>query len=148
MFLHVIRLVLNFSIILVLIYSCTPRISRHGNFFTQDELKVLQSTQLNKSEIIEILGQPSTRSTFSDNVWYYIYFIQKERAYFRVKNTSNTILKIKFDKKQNVKNYNIIRNDAAIKIDISNDKTSSSAFKRGLVRELLDSFRRRLEEPA
>ena len=80
MFLYVIRLVLNFSIILVLIYSCTPRISRHGNFFTQNELKVLQFTQLNKSEIIEILGQPSTRSTFSDFFGYFfsrkVYFSQ------------------------------------------------------------------------
>ena len=147
MFFYVTRLVLSFSIILSLIYSCSPRISRHGNFFSQEELKVLQSTTLNKSEVLEILGQPSTKSTFSDNVWYYIYFIQKERAYFKVKNTSNNVLKIKFDKKQNVESYGIIRNNTSIKIDITNDKTNNMAFKRGLVRELLDSFVRRLEEP-
>ena len=47
-----------------LIYNCSPRISRHGNFFSKDELRILQTTKLNKSEIIEILGQPSTKSTF------------------------------------------------------------------------------------
>ena len=147
MLFYLTRLVLSFSIILTLIYSCSPRISRHGNFFSQEELKVLRSTKLNKSEILEILGQPSTKSTFSDNIWYYIYFMQKERAYFKVKNTGNNVLKIKFDKKQNVENYNIIRNNTSIKINITSDKTDNLAFKRGLVRELLDSFVRRLEEP-
>ena len=141
------RLIISYIIILLLTYSCSPRISRHGNFFSKDELKVLQSVRLNKSEILEILGQPSTKSTFSDNIWYYIYFIQKERAYFKVKNVNNTVLKIKFDKKQNVKNYNLIRNKSSIKIDISDDITESSAFKRSLAREFLDSFVRRMEEP-
>ncbi|MBF96597.1 MAG: hypothetical protein CFH34_01707 [Alphaproteobacteria bacterium MarineAlpha9_Bin4] len=145
MFFYKLRFILSYLIILTLIYSCSPRISRHGNFFSQDDIKLLQSTKLNKSEILEILGQPSTRSTFSDNVWYYIFFIQKERAYFKVRNTSNTVLKIKFDNKQNVKSYNIIQNKNSIKIPINNDTTETSAFKRGLVREFLDSFVRRLE---
>ena len=62
-------------------------------FFQIMSLKILQNAKLNKSEIIEILGQPSTKSTFSDNIWYYIYFIQKEKAYFQVRNSSNKVLK-------------------------------------------------------
>ena len=141
------KAIVSFFIIIFLIYSCSPRISRHGSYFSQDELKLLQSIKLNKSEIKEILGQPSTKATFSDNVWYYIYFVQKERAYFKVKNFNNTVLKIKFDKKQNVENYNIIKNNTSIKIDIKDDITENSAFKRSLARQLLDSFVRRMEEP-
>ena len=136
MFTNITKSVLNFLIILILIYSCSPRISRHGNFFTQEELSILQTTKLNKSEIIQILGQPSTKSTFSENTWYYIYFVQKERAYFKVKNTNNTVLKIKFDDKQNVKNYNIVKNNSSINIPINKDKTEKSPFERGLAREL------------
>ena len=72
---------ISYTIILSLIYNCSPRISRHGNFFSKDELRILQTTRLNKSEIIEILGQPSTKSTFSNNTWYYIFFIQKESLF-------------------------------------------------------------------
>ena len=91
------------------------------------------------------MGPSSTKSTFSDNTWYYIYFIQKERAVFEVKNTANTVLKIRFDNKQNVSDYTVIKNNAGI--SISTDITESNALKRGLVRELLDSFIRRLKEP-
>ena len=119
----------------------------HGNIFSDDELKILQTTRLNKSEIIEILGQPSTKSTFSDNIWYYIFFIQKEKAYFQVKNSGNKVLKIKFDDKQNVETYNIIKNNQSIKIKTVKVDSNTSVFNRGLARELLDSFIRRMEEP-
>ena len=145
MFFLFIKSFLTYSIVLILIYNCSPRISRHGNFFTKEELNILKSAKLNKSEIIEVLGQPSTKSTFSDNTWYYIYFIQKERAVFEVKNTANTVLKIRFDNKQNVSDYTVIKNNVE-GISISTDITESNALKRGLVRELLDSFVRRMEE--
>ena len=138
---------ISYIIILSLIYNCSPRISRHGNIFSTDELRILQTTRLNKSEIIEILGQPSTKSTFSNNTWYYIFFIQKEKAYFQVKNSRNKVLKIKFDAKQNVESYDIIENDTSIKIETIKVESNNEIFKRGLVRELLDSFVRRIEEP-
>tara|TARA_B100000902_G_C27191267_1_gene854061 strand:- start:653 stop:1096 length:444 start_codon:yes stop_codon:yes gene_type:complete len=146
MYYYIIRFI-YYVVIISLIYNCSPRISRHGNIFSDDELKILKKTTLNKSEIIEILGQPSTKSTFSDNVWYYIFYIQKERAYFQVKNSNNKVLKIKFDNKQNVETYNIIKNNKSIRIDTVKVDTNTSVFKRGLVRELLDSFVRRMEEP-
>ena len=146
MFCNLIKFI-NYIVIFTLIYNCSPRISRHGNIFSDDELRILKNARLNKSEIIEILGQPSTKSTFSDNIWYYIFFIQKEKAYFQVKNSGNKVLKIKFNRKQNVETYDIIKNDTSIKINTVKVNTENAVFERGLVRELLDSFVRRMEEP-
>ena len=146
MYYYIVRFI-SLIIVFTLIYNCSPRISRHGNIFSDDELKILQTTRLNKSEIIEILGQPSTKSTFSENIWYYIFFIQKERAYFQVRNSSNKILKIKFDDKQNVETYNIIKNNQSIKIKTVKVDSDTSVYNRGIARELLDSFIRRMEEP-
>ena len=146
MFNYLIRFICYF-VILTLIYNCSPRISRHGNIFSDDEIKILKNVRLNKSEIIEILGQPSTKSTFSDNIWYYIFFIQKEKAYFQVRNSGNKVLKIKFNEKQNVETFDIIKNDTSVKINTVKVDTENAIFKRGLVRELLDSFVRRMEEP-
>ena len=120
--------IISYIIIITLMYNCSPRISRHGNIFSDEELKILKNSRLNKSEIIEILGQPSTKSTFSDNIWYYIFFIQKEKAYFQVKNSGNKVLKIKFNKKQNVETYNIIKNDTSIKINTIKVDTEKSVF--------------------
>ena len=139
--------IISYIIIITLMYNCSPRISRHGNIFSNDELKILKNSRLNKSEIIEILGQPSTKSTFSDNIWYYIFFIQKEKAYFQVRNSSNKVLKIKFNEKQYVETYDVIKNNTSIKINTIKVDSEKSFFSKSLVRELLDSFVRRMEEP-
>ena len=146
MFNYLIRFIC-YLVILTLIYNCSPRISRHGNIFSDDDIKILQTAKLNKSEILEILGQPSTKSTFSDNVWYYIFFIQKEAAYFQVKNSENKVLKIKFDKKQNVETYEIIKNNNSVRIKTVKVDTKTAVYSKSLVREFLDSFVRRMEEP-
>ena len=75
-----------------------------------------------------------------------IFILFKKRAVFEVRNTDNTVLKIKFDSKQNVEKYDIIRNEVSINININKDSSENSSFKRGLASELLNSFIRRIEE--
>ena len=69
------------SFLLITLLSCQPRITKHGNFFNPNNIKLIKKTKLNKSEVIEIFGDPTVKSTFSDNVWYYITLVQHEKAY-------------------------------------------------------------------
>jgi len=96
---------------LITLLSCKPRITKHGNIFNPENIQLIQKTKLNKSEVIEIFGEPTLKSTFSDNVWYYITFVQHEKAYFEIKNIENKILVITFDENQLVKKYKIITED-------------------------------------
>ena len=134
-------------LITLLVSACGPRIAKHGSFFSDEDLKIIKKTKLNKSEVIEILGQPSTKTTFSDNVWYYITQVQKERAYFDVKNISNTVLKITFGKDQIVQSYKIVSEDYSYRIKISNETTDSELkSSKNLIQEFFSSFTRRLVE--
>ncbi len=139
-------LVINLLLVLIL-SSCQPRISKHGNFFEAEKIKLIKKTKLNKSEITEIFGQPTTTSTFSDNVWYYISFVQSEKAYFAIKNIENKILVVTFDKNQIVKKYKILDENDSIEINISELKTSSSLNnEQNLIQEFFSSFIRRLDD--
>ena len=91
--------------ILVTLFSCQPRVTKHGNFFNPENIQLIKKTKLNKSEVIEIFGEPTVKSTFSDNVWYYITLVQHEKAYFEIKNLENKVLIITFDENQVVKKY-------------------------------------------
>ena len=79
---------------LIILFACQPRITKHGNFFNPKDIQLIKKTKLSKSEVVEIFGEPTLKSTFSDNVWYYITLIQHEKAYFEVKNLENNILAI------------------------------------------------------
>ena len=134
--------------LLLFLYNCQPRITNHGNFFNKQNIKYIKKSKLNKAEIIEIFGAPSTTSTFSDNVWYYMSQVQSEKAYLKIKNISSKILKITFDKNKFVKEYSILTEKDSYDITISREKTVSSLQNDNtLIQEFFSIFIRKLEKP-
>ena len=131
---------------LSLLISCQPRVTKHGNFFDPKNIELIKKTKLNKSEVIEIFGEPTVKSTFSDNVWYYITLIQHEKAYFEIKNLKNKVLIITFDANQFVKKYKILTEQDSSEINISDPKeASNNQNKLSLLQEFFSMFTRKLD---
>ena len=133
---------------LITLLSCQPRITKHGNFINLENIQLIKKNKLNKSEVIEIFGEPTLKSTFSDNVWYYITLVQHEKAYFEIKNLENKILAITFNDDQLVKNYRIITEDDASEINISYPKEAyNQDSENSLIQEIFSIFTKRLDAP-
>ena len=144
----------SFFKILIIIFlsfflgSCSTRVSNHGTVFSAEEIKKIKNTNLNKSEVVEILGLPSIKSTFSDSVWYYISNVQHERAYFKIKTVSNNVLKITFNKNDQVSNYEFFTAGKLLDVSAIEAKTKANIDKKeSFWQDFLSSFRRRLEDP-
>ena len=133
---------------LFILISCQPRVTKHGNFFNPKNIELIKKTKLNKSEVIEIFGEPTVKSTFSDNVWYYITLTQHERAYFEIKNLKNRVLIITFDDNQFVKKYKILSEKDSSEINISYPKEASkNQNELNLLQEFFSMFMRKLATP-
>ena len=133
---------------LTILLSCQPRITKHGNFFNSENIKLIKKNKLNKSEVIEIFGEPTLKSTFSDDVWYYINIVQHEKAYFEIKNLENKILAIAFDENQLVKKYKILTEKDSSEINISNPKEAYNKDSEiSLIQEFFSIFTRKLDAP-
>ena len=133
---------------LITLLSCQPRITKHGNFFNPKNIQLIKKTKLSKSEVVEIFGEPTLTSTFSDNVWYYITLVQHEKAYFEIKNRENNILAITFDENQLVKKYKILTEDDSSEINISYpNEAYSQDEKVSLIQEFFSIFTRQLDAP-
>ena len=137
-----------FPLFLIALCSCQPRITKHGNFINPENIKLIKKTKLNKSEVIEIFGEPTVKSTFSDNVWYYITLVQHEKAYFEIKNLENKILVISFDENQLVKKYKILTENDTSEINISYPKEAfNKNSESSLIQEFFSLLTRRLNAP-
>ena len=44
----------------------------HGVYFLEKKIKKIQVNSTNKNDLIKILGEPSTKSSFDNDVWIYI----------------------------------------------------------------------------
>ena len=139
---------LIFPLFLIALLSCQPRITKHGNFFNLENIQLIKKSKLSKSEVIEIFGEPTVKSTFSDNVWYYITLVQHEKAYFEIKNLENKVLVITFDDNQLVKKYKILTEDDSSEIEISYPKEAYNQNKEiSLIQEFFSIFYRKLDAP-
>ena len=133
---------------LIILFSCQPRITKHGNFFNPKNIQLIKKTKLSKSEVVEIFGEPTLKSTFSDNVWYYITLVQHERAYFEIKNLENNILAITFDENQLVKKYKILTEDDSSEINISYPNEAYNKNREvSLIQEFFSIFTRQIDTP-
>ena len=136
------------TLFLITLLSCQPRITKHGNFFNAENIQIIQKTKLSKSEIIEIFGKPSLKSTFSDDVWYYIAITQHEKSYFEIKNLENKILIITFDENNLVKKYKILTEDDSSEISISYpEEAYNNGSDTSFIKEFFSIFTRKLDAP-
>ena len=58
-------------------------VKHHGVSFLEKKQKNLVINESNKNEIIDLLGNPSTRSKFNNDVWIYI---ERKQTQSRLKN--------------------------------------------------------------
>ena len=81
-----------------LLIGCTPVVNQQGYLpdpVAEASIDVGKDTQ---TTIQQKLGDPSTRSTFSGDAWYYISSVQRQIAFFDPVVVSRSILEVHFDK--------------------------------------------------
>ena len=141
-----------FIIIFLFIANCSfnKAINHHGvNLLEKKQEKLFLKTT-NKNDIIKILGPPSTKSTFDNDIWIYIERKTTTKKLFKLarkKILINNVLVLEIDdygllvKKEF---YNIEKmND----LDFSKKKTESLITKQSFVYDFMSSMRQKLNDP-
>ena len=81
--------------------SIKPVVKHHGVPYLEKKQKKLVINKSNKNDVIEILGSPSTKSKFNNDVWIYI---ERKQTQSKLKNLGkmkiyeNNILVLEIDK--------------------------------------------------
>ena len=83
--------------------SCSPRIESRGNLPNLDMLANIEIGQVNKREVLESIGSPSTIELFEGESWYYISEKIETKAFFEPKVNKRKVIIIRFNKKGIVK---------------------------------------------
>ena len=142
-----------FIILIILINtSCSLKdvVKHHGVHFLekkQTELKILET---NTNDTKKILGHPSTKNTFDNDVWIYIErktTVSKIRTLGRKKLLVNNVLVLEFNNKgllvkkdfYNIQNMN--------KIKIAKNETEVLSKKDTFIRSIVSNLRQKINDP-
>ncbi len=90
--------------------ACTPTISTRGNTPNKDALATIQLGTQTRDDVLEIIGSPSTRSTFDDRTWYYISEKTSKVTFYNPEIIGRKIVAIDFNEKgvvENIRQYGL-----------------------------------------
>tara|TARA_Y100000816_G_scaffold63237_2_gene41795 strand:+ start:2785 stop:3246 length:462 start_codon:yes stop_codon:yes gene_type:complete len=140
-------------ILFIIISGCTTNkvVKNHGISLIDEKSKKLIINQSNKNDILKIMGPPSTKSEFNENIWIYIERKKTSSSIFKLGNrklVKNNILIVELngfgileDKKMlNIQNMN--------KISFEKQITTSGYTKNSYMYNLLTSLRHKINSPS
>ena len=122
--------------------------------FVKNKKKILEKKQTkllinttNKNDILKILGSPSTRSKFDNDMWIYIERVQtqsKLKHLGRMKISKNNVLILEFDKYGILKKKEFFDKDKIQKIKFSKKNTEYDLTKKSFVQKFLQSIKQKM----
>ena len=144
--------ILYIIILLFIASSCSfkPVVKHHGVPFLNEKQSKLIVNKSNKNDIRKILGNPSTKSKFDDDVWIYI---ERKQTQSKIKNLGkmkifkNDVLVLDIDKYGILKKKEFYNKDDMEKIKIV-EATTEAGFKRNsFIYDFMSSMRQKINDP-
>ncbi len=130
--------------------SFKPVVKHHGVPFLEKKQETLIVNQTNKNDIKKILGIPSTKSKFDNDVWIYIERKQTQsqlKNLGRMKIYKNDVLVLEIDKYGILKNKEFYNKDDMENIKIV-EATTQAGFKRNsFIYDFMSSMRQKINDP-
>ena len=141
-----------FIIIFLCIANCSfnKAIKHHGvNFLEKKQEKLILKTT-NKNDIVKILGPPSTKSTFDNDVWIFIERKTTTKKLFKLarkKILVNNVLVLEIDSYGLLVKKEFYNMEKMNDLDFSKRKTEITYTKKSFVYDFMSSMRRKLNDP-
>ena len=129
-------------LILLYLAGCSPRIAVTGNLPNPDLLDSIEIGEVNKQEVLNLIGTPSTISPFSGNNWYYVSERTETSAFFTPKVVDRKVLSIKFDDKGFVSDIKSYGTEAGKTVDIVDRTTPTEGRDFSIIKQLLGNLGR------
>ena len=139
-------------VFLLFISNCTLNkvIKHHGVHFLEKKNKKLIIGKTNKNDIIKLLGPPSTKGAFNEEMWIYMEIQTSSSKISRLGKKEllkNNILILNIDNKGLLSKNDFFNKDNMNKIKFSEDTTQMNFSKNNFVYEFLFSLRQKINDP-
>ena len=139
--------------IFIFILSCSPNkvVNHHGVHYLDKKNDKLLVNSTNKNDIIKLLGNPTVKSTFDNDVWIYIERKTSTGSIFKLgkeKLLVNNVLVLEIDEMGLLSKKDFFDKEKMQNIIISQSSTGSVYKKRSFVYDFLSSVRQKVNNPA
>jgi len=141
-----------FLIITLFFSACTLKkvTSHHGVHFLEKKQEKLLVNISNKNDIVVLLGTPSTKSTFDNNIWIYLErkSISSElKSFGKEKLTVNNVLLLEINKMGMLEKKEFFDLNSMNDVEFTKLTTLSNYKKNTFLYDFLSSMRQKINDP-
>ena len=135
-----------------IVANCSPKKvnKHHGVPLLEKKQSSLVVNKTNKNDIKKILGNPSTKSKFDNDVWIYIERKQSQSKLInlgKMKITKNNVLVLEIDKYGILKKKEFYNKDDMENIKIVEATTKAGFKKNSFIYDFMSSMRQKINDP-
>ena len=144
--------ILYITILSLIVANCSfkPVVKHHGVPFLEKKQSLLIVNKTNKNDIIKILGNPSTKSKFDNDIWIYIERKQtqsKLKNFGKMKIYKNNILVLDIDNYGVLKKKEFYNKDDMKNIKVVEAKTDGVFGRNSFIYDFMSSMRQKINDP-
>ena len=149
MFFNIKYHLINLAFLLFILAGCQLKDpdKNHGILFLENRSKTLITQKTNKNDIVEILGQPHSKSFDNEDIWIYLERTLTKGKYHKLGKhvlKTNNVLVLSFDKYGILKDKKIYSKNDINKMNFSKNKTINQLSKKSFVESFLSSLREKM----
>lgn len=119
--------------------ACTPTVTQHGNILKDEQIQEIKPGEHRRSDVLRLLGSPTTESPFDGNIWYYIGQNKEKRGILDPKVTEERIVAVRFAENGTVQSLEDIAAQR-IPVPVSGDKTPTHGNEVTILQQFLGNL--------
>ncbi len=122
-----------------LLCACSPTVAQRGNMLENYQLERIEAGKSTRSDVLRLVGSPTTVAPFNEDIWYYIGQETEKRGILDPKVTKERIIAVTFSKDGLVESINDVDN-GRINIPIARDSTPTHGNETSFTREFFGNL--------
>ena len=139
-------------ILFIFIINCSGnKVSNyHGSKLLESKYSKIQVNITNKNDLIDLIGQPSTKSDFNKNIWFYFERLKSNQSLLKLgtqKIEKNNVLVVELNEKGLLKNKKLYNLDNMNDLKFLKDVTNKEFKNKNLFYGVLTSLREKINAP-
>ena len=145
---------MKYILLLLLFFTLSCSLNKvknnHGVLLLENKINKIKINKSNTNEILDILGPPSTKSTFDNNVWIYIERKKANRSIFKLGNkkiVKNNVAVLEIDNKGILKKKEIYDLSKMNKYKFLKNTTENNYKKNSYIYGVMTSLREKINAP-
>lgn len=128
------------SLSLLALTACGTTKHTHGQILSQERISYLKEGVHRKDDVLQVLGSPSTKDPFDDNIWIYTSSARIEGTFNKNQMTDRQTIKLTFAEDGTLTNITERTLADAREIEPNRDITETHGQSMGLMEQMIHTI--------